>query len=77
MTEPTRDELTAPLYRILAARARIAAAQFELAAEVAAATASMRAFATAIQRGYDADIANHPDLAELNVQLDSYYGGPS
>ncbi|MFI6986050.1 hypothetical protein ACIBSV_46860 [Embleya sp. NPDC050154] len=75
MSERTPDEARAALFRILAARARVAAAQFELAAEVASATASMRECATAIQRSYDAEVAAHPDLAELDVQLDSYYGG--
>ena len=38
------------------------------------ASVAMQGFADAWQAGIDSDIAHHPDLAELNVQMDGFYG---
>lgn len=35
--------------------------------------AAMRAFAEAYQCGFNTEVAEHPDLAELNIQMDSFY----
>lgn len=37
--------------------------------------AAMGNFAAAWQLGINRDIALHPDLAELNVIMDGFYGG--
>jgi hypothetical protein len=48
-------------YEMLATAARSAAAAF-------------RELGAAMQAGFDRDLAQHPDVAELNVQLDAFYG---
>lgn len=70
-------ELRARLHRIMAARIRVFAAEHDLAAEAVLATRSMRQFADAWNASVAKDVAEHPDLAELNVQLDGYYEGPT
>ncbi|MYW49604.1 hypothetical protein [Streptomyces sp. SID161] len=67
-------ELQARRLRIMAALHRKKAAELEVAAEAALATRSMRRFADAWNAGVARDMAEHPDLAELNVQLDGFYG---
>lgn len=67
-------ELQARRLRILAGLYRKKAAELDMAAEAALATRSMRRFAEAWDAGIAQDVAQHPDLAELNVQLDSFYG---
>lgn len=69
-------ELQARRLRILAALYRKKAAELDMAAEAALATRSMRRFTEAWNAGVAQDVAEHPDLAELNVQLDGYYDGP-
>ncbi|MFI1889830.1 hypothetical protein [Streptomyces jumonjinensis] len=70
-------ELQAKRLRVLAALHRKTAAELDAAAEAALATRSMRKFADAWNAGVAKDIAEHPDLAELNAQLDGYYEGPT
>ena len=70
-------ELQARRLRILAALYRKRAAELDMAAEAALATRSMRQFMDAWNAGVAQDVAEHPDLAELNVQLDGFYdAGP-
>jgi hypothetical protein len=69
-------ELQARRLRLLAALYRKRAAELDMAAEAALATRSMSRFTEAWNAGIAQDIAGHPDLAELNVQLDGYYGAP-
>ncbi|OZE13365.1 hypothetical protein CH249_01890 [Rhodococcus sp. 05-2255-3B1] len=59
--------------RAMAMQAEMEAAKLRFAAAAVRASAAMRAFAEAYQDGFDAEVAQHPDLAELNVQMDSFY----
>lgn len=74
MSAPDPYEIRAHLHRIMAGRLRVAAAQQDMAASAALATRSMRRLADAMRAGDARDVAGHPDLAELDVQLDGYYG---
>lgn len=78
MSEPVDPyELRARKLRILAGLYRNKAAELDMAAEAVLASRSMRQFAEAWDAGIAQDVANHPDLAELNVQMDGFYGdGP-
>ncbi|WP_030344796.1 hypothetical protein [Streptomyces sp. NRRL S-1022] len=63
-------------YELRARLHRIAAGQLRAAAAVLA-TKSMRQFTDAFNAGVTRDVAQHPDLAELNAQMDGFYGaGP-
>ena len=71
-------ELRAHIHRVMAARIRVFAAIHELAANCALAERSVRHFADAWNAGVAREVADHPDLAELNVQMDGFYGtGPA
>ena len=59
--------------RAMAMQAEMEAAKLRFAAAAVRAGAAMRAFAEAYQDGFDTEVAQHPDLAELNVQMDSFY----
>lgn len=75
--QPDEYELQARRLRILAGLYRKRAAELDMAAEAALASRSMRRFADAWNAGIAQDVAEHPDLAELNVRLDGFYGeGP-
>ena len=50
----------------------LAEREFGIAAEGAA--LAMQDFVATFQSGIDQDVAEHPDLAELNVMLDGFYG---
>jgi hypothetical protein len=78
MTEqPDRYELRARQLRILAGLHRKRAAELDMAAEAALATRSMRRLAELLTEAEVHQLAEHPDLAELNVQLEGFYGaGP-
>lgn len=67
-------ELQAAMHRVLAGRLRLWAADQDLAATAVLATRSMRRFADAMNNSVQQEVAAHPDLAELNVQMDGYYG---
>ncbi|MFI5880840.1 hypothetical protein [Streptomyces sp. NPDC051554] len=71
---PDKYELQAQRLRILAGLYRKKAAELDMAAAAALATRSMRKFAEAWDAGIAQDVAQHPDLAELNIQLDGFYG---
>ncbi|MFI7096813.1 hypothetical protein [Streptomyces lydicus] len=70
-------ELRARLHRILAGQLRVAAAAQDMAAAAVMTTKSMKQFAVVWNTAIARDVAEHPDLAELNVQLDGYYEGPA
>ena len=66
-------ELRARAAQVVAATARALAATYDMAAAAIRATASTQRFAEAIVRSEAREIAEHPDLAELNVRLDGFY----
>lgn len=72
MRDLTPEEQAA-CFRARASMHRMMAARNDLMATVTEAAASMRKFATVMQAGFNGEVAAHPDLAELNVQLDGYY----
>ncbi|MBT2508828.1 hypothetical protein J7I98_23660 [Streptomyces sp. ISL-98] len=70
-------ELRARLHRIMAGRLRVAAAQHDMAASAVMATKSLKGFTDAWNASVAREVAEHPDLAELNVQMHGFYGvGP-
>ena len=69
-------EARAAAFRHLAHRARAQAAMFDVAAECVLAQASAEAFIKAYRASEAKEVAEHPDLVELNLQLDGYYDGP-
>ena len=79
MTEqPDRYELRARQLRILASLHRKRADELDMAAEAALATRSMRRLTELLTEAEVRQLAEHPDLAELNVQLEGFYGeGPA
>ena len=75
--QPDEYELRARQLRILADLHRKRAAELDVAAEATLATRSMRRFADLLTESEVRQLAEHPDLAELDVQLDGFYGdGP-
>lgn len=78
MTEqPDRYELRARQLRILAGLHRKRADELDRAAEAGLATRSMRRLAELLTEAEVRQLAGHPDLAELNLQLDGFYGDNS
>jgi hypothetical protein len=75
MTPEERAEVIARVHRIRAKWFRFQAAREELNATAAEAGEAMRKFAETLTEAEKRDIAEHPDLAELNLQLEGYYGG--
>jgi hypothetical protein len=75
---PDPHEFRVRMHRIMAGRHRVATAEHEMAAAALKAEKSLRAFAEAWNEGAAKDVAEHPDLAELNVHLDGFYdAGPA
>ncbi|MGW4028229.1 hypothetical protein ACWEFL_02735 [Streptomyces sp. NPDC004838] len=74
--KPDEYELRARLLRLLAAQHRARAAELEMAAAATLATRSMRRFVEVVTEAEAREIAEHPDLAELNAQMDGYYDHP-
>jgi len=72
--KPNWYELRARQLRILADLHRKRAAELDMAAEAALATRSMRRFVELLTESEARELAEHPDLAELNVQLEGFYG---
>ncbi|MFE2973410.1 hypothetical protein [Streptomyces sp. NPDC059258] len=68
-------ELQARMHRIAAAQYRAAAAEQEMLAVMVTTAASLQALGRLMVEAEAYEIAHHPDLAELNVQLDGFYGG--
>lgn len=75
--QPDPYELRARMLRLLAAGHRKRAAELELAASATLATRSMRSLADALTESEAREIAEHPDLAELNAQMKGWYDAPS
>lgn len=73
MTEPSDLEFRAQAERVKVAFFKFRAAQSGVAAETYRLAAAMRRIEEAIQHGTDQEIAEHPDLAEVNAYLDGYY----
>jgi len=74
MTPDEQDATWARLLRLLAARAEVAAAQLRMQANVVELAGATRRFAACWAESEAREFASHPDLVELNVQLDGYYG---
>lgn len=62
------------LLRVQSLHHKMQAAKLELAATMAVASESIRKMGEAMQAVYDAELADHPDLVELNVRMDGWYG---
>lgn len=77
MTPDERDEFWIRAYRLRAQAHRIAAARDNLNATALGAARSMRHLVEAFQAAESREVSEHPDLAELNVQLDGHYGETS
>lgn len=72
--QPDEYELQARKLRILAGLYRKKAAELDMAAQAVLATRSIHRFTAAWDAAIAQDFAGHPDLTELNVQLDGFYG---
>ncbi|MEU6221584.1 hypothetical protein ABZ845_29390 [Streptomyces sp. NPDC047022] len=72
--QPDRYELRARQLRILADLHRKRADELDKAAEMTLVSRSMRRLADLLTEAETRELAEHPDLAELNVQLESFYG---
>ncbi len=79
MSEPVDPyELRARQLRILAGLHRKRAAELDMTAEATLASRSMHRLVDLLTEAEVRDLAGHPDLAELNVQLEGFYGeGPA
>ncbi|MCX4601200.1 hypothetical protein OG402_11945 [Streptomyces anulatus] len=62
--------------RLRAAWHRYHAARATGEASVIRLSAAAQRFMVALQDGTDQEIAEHPDLAEVNVMLDGFYDSP-
>lgn len=69
-------ELRASMHRVIAARLRHEAAKHDMAAQAVIATRSMKRFAEVMAAADATNVANHPDLAELNAQMKGFYDNP-
>jgi len=67
-------ETRAALLRFTASLHDRTAAELRLAASAVIASESMTRLAEVMQSASDAELATHPDMAELNVRLDGFYG---
>lgn len=66
-----------PAERVARLRAewhRYKAAEADAAAAAIRTADAVHKLGAALQAGADRDVAEHPDLAEMNVMLDGYYG---
>ena len=75
--QPDPYELRAAVHRVIAARLRAEAARHDMAAQAVLATRSMQKFAEVMAAADAADVAEHPDLAELNAQMRGWYEEPT
>ena len=74
MSEPVDPyEARAARHRAEAIRLKALAATHDIAAAAALAEGGVRQFVDAWNMGVARDVAEHPDLAELNVQMDGFY----
>lgn len=72
--KPDEYELRARLLRLLAAKHRARAAELDMQASMVLTTRSFKRFAELLTEAEAREVAEHPDLAELSVQLDGFYG---
>lgn len=68
-------ETRAALLRWQASLHDRAAGHLRAAAAATITADKMRQFVEAMQYANDRELSSHPDLAELNVQMDGYYEG--
>ncbi|MDT0472994.1 hypothetical protein RM863_12755 [Streptomyces sp. DSM 41014] len=71
---PDKHKLNARMLRLAAAAHRKRAAELDMAAAAAEAAGSFENFARFLTEAEAREVAQHPDLAELNIRLDSLYG---
>ncbi|WP_148001764.1 hypothetical protein [Streptomyces sp. adm13(2018)] len=67
-------ERRAAIHRLAASRHKLIAAVHEASAAFVGLAKAMREAHAHIDASAAREVATHPDLAELNVQLDGYYG---
>lgn len=67
-------EERAALHRMLAAQYRMDAITQDMLAAMETVGASFQRLADGLRAAEVSDVQNHPDLAELDAQLDGYYG---
>jgi hypothetical protein len=72
--KPDDYELRARMLRLAAAAHRKRAAELDMAAAAVIATKSFQRFNDLMTEAEAREVAQHPDLAELNIQLDNLYG---
>jgi hypothetical protein len=72
--EPADHRLWARLLRLRAAMYRKKAAEDTLSAAAHNATAAMVEFGEAIRASERREVAEHPDLRELDARMDGFYG---
>lgn len=77
MSAPTPEDIEAARLRFQASMHDLQASTLRMRAAMATARAGLQALMSATQGSYDQELAGHPDLAELNVMMDGYYGGPT
>jgi hypothetical protein len=68
-----RDRIRAGIHRVAAQLHRRQADRHDMAAAVIPAGSALRRLAALVATGDAMDVATHPDLAELDLQLDGYY----
>lgn len=69
-------ELRAAMHRVIAGRLRLEAAKHDMAAKTVLTTRSMKRFYEVMVAADAQDVADHPDLAELNAQMRGFYEEP-
>jgi len=67
------DQFRVRMLRLRASAHEKHASFLRMQAKMVEATAAMRAFEESLQEAMDEEVATHPDLAELNVQMDGFY----
>ncbi|GAA0423745.1 hypothetical protein [Streptomyces luteireticuli] len=72
--EPDSSQYAEAMHRVAAAIHRVAAGTQGAVGAAARLGGAMHRFTEALAAADAAEIAEHPDLAELNVQLNNYYG---
>ncbi|MFI9463746.1 hypothetical protein [Streptomyces xiamenensis] len=76
MSTPDEVDLRVRMLRILAAFHRKRAADLDMAASAVFATHAMDRLVDVTTEAEGQEVAAHPDLAELNVQLNALYERP-
>lgn len=78
MSETPDDpyELRAAMHRLIAQRLRLEAAKHDFAANTILSTRSVTKFLEVMAAADAQEVANHPDLAELDAQMRGFYEDP-